>query len=206
METQALQQSFLQETGGLERVIQLTERLDFPGKTTTENLAQYVDSLQGTDQLFYDALYSAVREYAEGVKKQKEYLCQKYFCNSKIFMNLVYNTVFLPLRPLVALGNILERKTKNKDINTVGMVAGLAAELWVGGAVHEYINEPIGRVLQAWTILSLGTALAFALTYDQRSMVRTYERARGISEYHHDLARKLVKHFGLATEAGTTNK
>lgn len=180
MDAQALSptlpQSRVLEASGLERVIQLTERPDFPGKATTKNLAQYVDSLQKTDQPFYEVLYRAIQGYAEGVKAEEEYINRKYFANSKKIRKIVYNTVLLPMRPLVALGNVLARKTKCDAIGTVWLGFGLLAELGIAGTVGKYINESIGTRLQGWTILGFATAMTIAFHYHQHSApFKTYQ-------------------------------
>ncbi len=204
MTVSLLEQQQLHFVQGLEAIVTLAERQDFPKDINPTNINTYLSSLAEKEPLLYQVLYNDMRGYARAFH-QKVLDYKSYFPQGTI-QRALYRIAVIPAYLAVETGSFIQKMSAGTIPTNLGAALCMTAIGMITLGMEEK-QYALAKVLQLYLIGSLGAFVLPSYVYnrDQRKSSSQFsnwleERLKMVSSPKHEvLANEVLRYFQIKT-------
>ena len=155
---------------GLEAIVTLTERQDFPKEISATNINTYLSSLEEKEPMFYQVFHNDMRAYAQSFhEKVQDY--KSSLPKGKI-QRALYTAAVIPASLAMEIGNGIQKISVGSIPTSLGAALCMAAAGMMTFKMEEgyYI---LAKLSQLYLIGSLG-AFCLPMYMHRRNQLRSY--------------------------------
>ncbi len=199
-----LEQQQLHFVQGLEAIVTLADRQDFPKEINSANINTYLSSLAEKEPMLYQVFYNDMQGYAQAFhQKVQEY--KSYFPQGTI-QRALYRIAIIPAYLAVETGSFIQKISAGTIPTPLGAALCMTAVGMVTFGMEEK-QYAIAKALQLYLIGSLGAFVLPLYVYnrDQRKSASQFSNwlenrlEMAWSPKHKVLADEVLRYFQIKT-------